>query len=50
MKPDELSSHMEENESRPKFFPRGAICFFVLLLIFYSALWFVLYGLMIARS
>jgi hypothetical protein len=41
---------MEHNESQPKFFPSGAILFFVLLLIFYSALWFVLYWVMIARS
>ena len=37
-------------ESEPKFFPSGAIFFFVLLLLFYAALWFVLYGLMIARG
>ncbi len=33
-----------------KFFPRGAIFFFVLLLLFYAAVWFVIYGLMIVRS
>ena len=33
-----------------KFFPRGAIFFFVLLLLFYAAIWFVIYGLMILRS
>jgi len=32
------------------FFPRGAIFFFVVLLAFYAALWFVIYWLMIARS
>jgi len=41
---------MEHDKSQDKFFPSGAIFFFVLLLIFYSALWFVLYWLMIARS
>ena len=38
------------NETEEKFFPRGAIFFFVLLLVFYAALWFVIYALMIARS
>ena len=33
-----------------KFFPSGAIFFFALLLAFYSALWLVIYWLMIARS
>ena len=38
------------NETEDKFFPSGAIFFFVLLLVFYAALWFVIYALMIARS
>ena len=33
-----------------KFFPSGAISFFVALVIFYALLWLVIYGLMIARS
>jgi hypothetical protein len=37
-----------ENENR--FFPSGAIFFFALLLVFYAALWFVIYWIMIARS
>jgi hypothetical protein len=37
-------------EDGPLFFPSGAIFFFVLLLLFYAALWFVLYWIMIARS
>jgi len=41
---------MEYDKSKDKFFPSGAIFFFVLLLVFYSALWFVLYWIMIARS
>ena len=32
------------------FFPRGAIFFFVLLVILYAVIWLVIYGLMIARS
>lgn len=38
----------EDNEK--KFFPSGAIFFFALLLLFYGALWFVIYWVMIARS
>ena len=32
------------------FFPKGAIFFFAMLLLFYAALWLVIYFLMIARS
>ena len=38
------------SENETKFFPRGAIAFFVLLLVFYAALWFLIYWLMISRS
>ncbi|HLW36236.1 MAG TPA: hypothetical protein VKS98_11305 [Chthoniobacterales bacterium] len=43
---------MEPAESEPDkgFFPSGAIFFFALLLLFYAALWLVIYWLMIARS
>ncbi|HSP45571.1 MAG TPA: hypothetical protein VLO30_06230 [Chthoniobacterales bacterium] len=37
-------------ETDAEFFPGGAIFFFVLLLVFYAAVWLVIYGLMIARS
>ena len=37
-------------ENDKKFFPSGAIFFFTLLLVFYAALWLVIYWLMIARS
>lgn len=37
-------------QNEEKFFPRGAIFFFALLLVFYAALWLVIYWLMIARS
>lgn len=36
--------------SEEKFFPRGAIFFFAVLLVFYALLWLVIYGIMIARS
>jgi hypothetical protein len=32
------------------FFPSGAIFFFALLLLFYAALWFVIYWIMVARA
>ena len=32
------------------FFPSGAVFFFALLLVFYAALWGVIYWIMIARS
>ncbi len=38
------------SEAEQKFFPSGAILFFALLLVFYAALWLVIYALMIARS
>jgi len=41
---------MKRGESESKFFPSGAIFFFALLLLFYAALWFVIYWIMIARS
>ena len=37
-------------EKEKTFFPSGAIAFFTLLLVFYAALWLVIYCLMIARS
>ena len=43
MEPSEL-------ENRKGFFPRGAIFFFALLIVFYAALWLVVYWLMIVRA
>jgi hypothetical protein len=43
-----MDSSGPENEK--SFFPSGAIFFFALLLVFYAALWFVIYLTMIARS
>jgi hypothetical protein len=37
-------------EKEKPFFPSGALVFFALLLIFYAALWLVIYWIMIARS
>jgi len=37
-------------EGEDKFHPRGAIAFFVGLVIFYALLWLVIYGLMVARA
>jgi len=41
---------MNPAEPEKKFFPSGAIFFFALLLVFYAALWLVIYWLMIVRS
>ena len=38
------------DESPEKFFPTGAIFFFIALLVFYALLWLVIYGLMVARA
>jgi hypothetical protein len=39
-----------EPENGRRFFPTGAIFFFALLILFYAALWLVLYWLMIVRG
>jgi hypothetical protein len=43
---------MQPNESTGEkpFFPRGAIAFFVLLLLLYATIWCTLYWIMIVRS
>jgi hypothetical protein len=43
---------MEPSESQnvKRFFPSGAIFFFALLILFYAALWLVVYWIMIARA
>jgi hypothetical protein len=50
--PDSDSEMMEprEPESGKRFFPSGAIFFFALLILFYAALWLVIYWIMIARA
>lgn len=39
-----------ERDNGKRFFPSGAIFFFALLIVFYAALWLVVYWLMIARA
>jgi hypothetical protein len=39
-----------EPENGKRFVPSGAIFFFALLILFYAALWLVVYWLMIARA
>jgi hypothetical protein len=39
-----------EPENGKPFFPSGAILFFALLILFYAALWLVVYWIMIARA
>ncbi|HEY2143993.1 MAG TPA: hypothetical protein VGH06_06530 [Candidatus Udaeobacter sp.] len=36
--------------NRKRFFPSGAIFFFAVLILFYAALWLVIYWIMIARA
>lgn len=49
-----MPENVFESQSTPqmekKFIPRGAIFFFVLLLLFYAVIWFVIYWIMISRS
>lgn len=45
-----MTTPLDDNEPQKEFFPSGAIFFFALLLVFYGALWFVIYWLMIGRS
>lgn len=44
---ESITSHPKNEQ---EFFPRGAIAFFVGLVIFYALLWLVIYGLMVARA
>lgn len=39
-----------ETENGRRFFPSGAIFFFALLIVFYAALWLVIYWIMVARA
>ncbi|HTO96707.1 MAG TPA: hypothetical protein VMK66_06650 [Myxococcales bacterium] len=39
----------EPSRTEPEFFPRGAIAFFAALLVFFAAVWLLLYALMIHR-
>ena len=39
-----------ESPAQAPFFPRGAIFFFVLLVLLYGAIWLIIYWLMIARA
>jgi hypothetical protein len=52
MDPDSDSEMIEpgEPENEKQFFPTGAIFFFALLILFYAALWLVIYWIMIARA
>jgi hypothetical protein len=37
-------------ENGKRFFPSGAIFFFAVLIVFYAALWLVVYWIMVARA
>ena len=40
----------EREQESERFVPTGAIAFFVAMLIFYGAFWFVLYALLVRRG
>lgn len=42
-----ISSHMNDETS---FFPRGAIAFFVSMVVFYAAVWLLLAAIMVSRG
>ena len=41
---------MEEKEPQDSFSPRGAVAFFVTLLIVYAAVWLLIAGIMVSRG
>jgi hypothetical protein len=38
-----------QDEEAP-FFPRGAVAFFTAMIVFYAALWFVMFSIMVSRG
>lgn len=40
----------EEREDPPDFFPKGSIAFFIILILFFIAVWFAFFALTISRS
>jgi hypothetical protein len=47
---DSEAMEPSERENGKRFFPHGSIFFFALLILFYAALWLVIYWIMIARA
>ena len=43
---------MEEQskETEPSFFPRGAVAFFVTMMVVYAAVWLLIAGIMVSRG
>jgi len=39
---------MQDEEAA--FFPRGAVAFFAAMIVFYAALWFVIFAIMVSRG
>jgi hypothetical protein len=46
---DVTSSNMESKETGAPFFPRGAVAFFVTMMIVYAGVWLLIAGIMVAR-
>jgi hypothetical protein len=40
----------DEREDRPDFFPKGSIAFFIILILFFVAVYFAFFALAIYRS
>ena len=41
---------MESKETGASFFPRGAVAFFVAMMIVYAGVWLLIAGIMVARG
>ena len=37
-------------QEQPLFFPRGAVAFFVAVIVFYAAFWLLIAGIMVSRG
>jgi hypothetical protein len=40
----------EQLESEPAFFPRGAVAFFIAMMVFYAAFWLLIMTIMVKRG
>lgn len=45
-----MQSSQNEAEAKEGFVPRGAVAFFVALIVFFAAVWFGMYALMVHRN
>ena len=45
---DVFAGAMQDEEA--PFFPRGAVAFFAAMIVFYAALWFLIFSIMVGRG